>query len=121
MNIDPSPFGATAAEAAAVIRGQIAGALPPGWQVAGLDERNYLGGRIHHVRDSGGDYGVIVPASLDLLVFTYGNSSPGIGSFGVERALEHAFVIAPMLVRAFGMKAVVTRLLEFPTNRYDLT
>jgi hypothetical protein len=118
MDIDLSPLGNSASEAAAFVRRQIERSLPTGWCVTGLDESDYLHGQISRIGDSP-HYGVIIPAALDLLIFTWGNSSAG--PFRVEQALEQALVIAPMFVRMFGIKACVMRLLELPGNAYNLT
>jgi hypothetical protein len=120
VDIDQSPLGNSASEAAAFVREQIERSLPTGWCVTGLDESGYLDGQISRIgHGHSPHYGVIIPAASDLLIFTWGNSSAG--PFRVEQALEQALVIAPMFLRMFGMKACVMRLLELPGNAYDLT
>ncbi len=99
------------------VRTEIERALPPGWCVTGLDSA-YLRGQIARI-GMDPDYEVIIPTGLDLLIFTWGNS--GAGPLRVESAMEQAFVVTPVILRMFGMKACLTRLLQFPGNAYMLT
>lgn len=124
VDIDQSPLGNTAQEAASWVRMQIERSLPPGWRVTGLDQSDTSRGQIVPIDAESGfgipNYGVRIPAGLDLLIFTCGNSDHGPPS--VEHAMECALVVEPQLLRVYGMRACLAHLFNnFRTNTYGLT
>jgi hypothetical protein len=114
---DLAPLASTAEQAAAWVRGEIQRELPPGWRMAGFDQRSPLHGQIAGPL---GCYEVRIPTGLDLLIFTWGNSDAG--GLTIENATSRALIVDPFILREFGMGACLTRLINnFPPNTYGLT
>lgn len=134
MGPDASPFGRTPHEAAHFVRSQIKPALPPGWQLTGLeqfislsgrgDEPPVISGTIEQVRKRPSviqtGYGVRISSGLDLLIFTWGNSDAGAGPL-VDHTMTTALTIDAMYVRLCGMEACLRRLFRFPPNTFGFT
>lgn len=130
MNLDRPRLGDTPGEAAAFVRSEIQRALPPAWHVTGLDRFESVTGRADHSpaitgyiekREHGmhGCYGVRIPLSLELLMFTWGNSSAGV--LDVPQAMSRALVIDAPFLHLFGMEACLRHLFTFPPSHLYLT
>ncbi len=65
------------------------------------------------------NYGVKVSKGLDLVILTYGNSDAG--AFNVSLVLQRAFVIEAVMLRAFGLRRCIARLMEERANTWGLT
>jgi hypothetical protein len=66
------------------------------------------------------EYGVIVSAGLDLVIFTHGNKD--VGPFEIHHVLQYALVIDAAALREFGMPACINRLLaECRPNEWGYT
>ena len=124
MDIDPSPLGNTAEEAASWVRAEIERSMPPGWRVTGFDRNPLIGDitPIDHQHDgiTSTGYGVRISGGLDFLLFTWGNSDQG--PLSLDHVMERALVIQPMFLRMFGMAACLQQLVnKFPRNHFGLT
>jgi hypothetical protein len=121
------PLCATREEAEEFITEELTRAAPPGWEVeryvewTGPDLVPRLTWRVYRspAGQGRGEYGVRLAASLDLIVFTYGNTDAGV--ITAERAMLYARVIDPWDLRRFGMAACLELVMNSEPNLWGYT
>jgi hypothetical protein len=109
-----TPLAKTREEAEAYITAELERAIPSGWTVAsgwnvGRVPEPPLEWRIKR-QESSQDYGVLLPESLDYVIFTHGNND--IGGFDLHQACQNALVIDAWALRYFGMPACLQYLMS---------
>jgi hypothetical protein len=88
-------------------------AVPPGWTVERIDGRRLSWKVVRNEVPSGEwpiqEYGIQLPASLDVIIFTHGNND--VGPLQLHHVLQNALIIDASALRRFGMTACIERLL----------
>ena len=96
--------------------------VPAGWRVERCPDPGYPGAvpnlawRIIRTEFPPGtstqlqDYAVLVSASLEYVIFTYGNTD--VGAFTLLQSLQRAIVIDASMLRHFGMAACLNHLVS---------
>ena len=98
----------SAQEAKEFISAELNRATPQGWQIRCGEPPTELTWSMQKVEESAAgapceEYGIRVPVSLDLVIFTYGNSDAGM--LRLEQCLQTALVIDAAALRHYGMPA----------------
>jgi hypothetical protein len=113
-------LGRTVEEAVARIDRELSQAAPAGWTVERLSGPG-LAWRVFAEQEGPiQEYDVIVPASLDLIVFTHGNTDAG--PFGLFHALQDASVIQASVLERFGIATCLRHVMSTcKPNTWGLT
>ena len=117
------PLRPTREEAEAFITAELTRTVPPGWRVERCADPGYppgavryLAWRIIRTEFPPGEsprlleYAVLLSASLEYLIFTYGNTD--VGPLALHHALQRALVIEACMLREFGMAECIDHLVS---------
>jgi hypothetical protein len=108
------PLAETRKEAEEYISAELERNVPAGWTVRQVEGRGLtwliVPSGVAPGAWSDQDYGVRVPDSLDLVMFTHGNND--IGPLSLQQVLQNTLVIEAAALRHFGMAACLKHLMS---------
>jgi hypothetical protein len=118
------PIASTRQAAEAFITAELERCVPKGWKITRVETRRLAWTIGPPLRKAAGyihsDYGVRVPDSLDVIIFTHSNDDRG--CFGLEQSILNALVVEAAALRHFGMAACLEYLMSlYRPNEWGYT
>jgi len=123
-----TPLGRTWREVEAFVTEELVRAAPTGWTAALISADGRTTGkspslmwRIRRTDQSADhEYNVLMPASLEFVIFTHGNTDAGMGS--LEQSMLHARVVEASAVHHYGFAACLKEVMATgKPNQWGLT